>query len=137
MPVHRTILQPTRLSRDRLVISQRPRGGEAGPHNRPTTTTPKGRGISDGIVDAAGEFGECAGSCGRVGIEGVFEGIGVFSGVGIVLVEWAASKGYHLLPLNRLQRLVKGVDVKRAVTEHVPFKASFGATMAMAAFAQF
>lgn len=36
-----------------------------------------------------------------------------------------------------MQKYVKGVDVQKTVTEHMPFKVSFGATMALAAFAQF
>ncbi|KAL2220038.1 hypothetical protein M432DRAFT_638192 [Thermoascus aurantiacus ATCC 26904] len=57
-------------------------------------------------------------------------------GVGIVVVEWAASRGYTL-PLNRLQRYVRGVDLEGIVTRNVAFKTSFGATMALAAFARF
>jgi len=57
-------------------------------------------------------------------------------GVGVVLVEWAASKGYNILPVNRLQKYVKSVDLQRFMAEKMPFKTSFGATMAMAAFAQ-
>jgi hypothetical protein len=57
--------------------------------------------------------------------------------MGIVLVEWAASKGYNILPVRTIQKYVKSVDVQKAVTQHMPFKMSFGATMALAAFAQF
>jgi hypothetical protein len=41
-----------------------------------------------------------------------------------------------LLPLRRLQKYVKGVDLERAVRDNVAFKISFGASMALAAFAQ-
>ncbi|KAL1967652.1 hypothetical protein VTN77DRAFT_2909 [Rasamsonia byssochlamydoides] len=58
-------------------------------------------------------------------------------GVGVVIVEYAASKGYYLFPLRRLQKYVKSVDLHRALTENMAFKTSFGTTMAMAAFAQF
>lgn len=53
------------------------------------------------------------------------------------LKQFAASKGYNLLPLDRLQKYVKNVDLRRAMSEHRPFKMSFGATMALAAFAHF
>ncbi|KAL1998114.1 hypothetical protein VTN02DRAFT_6845 [Thermoascus thermophilus] len=67
-----------------------------------------------------------------------FSRVVVFAvGVGVVAVEWAASKGYILLPLNRLRRFVRGYDLEAALTRNVPFKTSFGATMALAAFAQF
>lgn len=55
----------------------------------------------------------------------------------MVAIQWAASKGYILLPLNRLQRFVRGYDLEAALRRNVPFKTSFGATMALAAFAQF
>ncbi|PKX97072.1 uncharacterized protein P174DRAFT_438858 [Aspergillus novofumigatus IBT 16806] len=61
----------------------------------------------------------------------------VLLGMGIVLIEWAASKGYNILPFRTIQKYVKSVDVQKAVTQHMPFKMSFGATMALAAFAQF
>jgi p-aminobenzoyl-glutamate transporter AbgT len=51
-------------------------------------------------------------------------------------IQWAASKGYNILPLNWLQKYVKNADLGRMVSEHRPFKISFGAMMAMAAFAQ-
>ena len=55
----------------------------------------------------------------------------------MVSLQWAASKGYNILPLNRLQRYVKNANLGRIVSEHRPFKISFGLMMAMAAFAQF
>jgi hypothetical protein len=36
-----------------------------------------------------------------------------------------------------MQKYVKNVDLKRAMSEKRPFKISFGAMMALAAFAQF
>lgn len=52
-------------------------------------------------------------------------------------VQWAASKGYNILPLNRVQKYIKNANVRRMIYENRPFKISFGAMMAMAAFAQF
>jgi hypothetical protein len=52
-------------------------------------------------------------------------------------LQWAASKGYNILPINRMQKYVKNVDLRRAMSEHRPFKMSFGTVMALAAFAQF
>ncbi|CRG87234.1 hypothetical protein PISL3812_04251 [Talaromyces islandicus] len=57
-------------------------------------------------------------------------------GVGIVLVEWAASKGYNVIPVNFLQKHVK-INLRDATRKNVPLKVSFGTTMAMAAFANF
>jgi hypothetical protein len=52
-------------------------------------------------------------------------------------LQWAASKGYHVLPTNWLQQRVKSVNVRRALTENIPFKASFGSTLFIAAFLDF
>ena len=52
-------------------------------------------------------------------------------------MQWAASKGYDILPLHRIQKYVKDVRLQRILSEHRPFKISFGAMMALAAFAQF
>ncbi|WEW56452.1 hypothetical protein PRK78_001896 [Emydomyces testavorans] len=52
-------------------------------------------------------------------------------------VQWAASRGYNIVPTEFLQRYVKSVDVRRAVTKNLAFKASFGATLMLAAFSEF
>lgn len=44
--------------------------------------------------------------------------------------------GIHLVPYNRLQRYVKGIDLRSAVQDNVALKLSFGATFALAGFAQ-
>ncbi|TPR01134.1 Multicopper oxidase family protein [Aspergillus niger] len=51
--------------------------------------------------------------------------------------QWAAARGYNLLPVNTLQKYFKRVDLQKTVSHHIPFKISFGATMGLAAFAQF
>ncbi|PYH41712.1 uncharacterized protein BP01DRAFT_360204 [Aspergillus saccharolyticus JOP 1030-1] len=72
-----------------------------------------------------------------VGLRAFSRVLVVLIGMGIVVVEWAAAKGYNILPVNTLQRYVKRVDLQGAVSKHIPFKLSFGATMGLAAFAQF
>ncbi|KAJ5775405.1 uncharacterized protein N7511_000416 [Penicillium nucicola] len=72
-----------------------------------------------------------------VGLRAFSKALVVIFGMGVVLVEFAASKGYNILPLHRMQKYVKNVDLKRAMSEKRPFKMSFGAMMALAAFAQF
>ncbi|EEP79348.1 predicted protein [Uncinocarpus reesii 1704] len=58
-------------------------------------------------------------------------------GVAILLIEWAASKGYNIVPTQFLQRYVKSVDVRRAITKNLAFKASFGTTLMLSAFSEF
>ncbi|KAJ5689427.1 hypothetical protein N7462_003819 [Penicillium macrosclerotiorum] len=82
-------------------------------------------------------LGSVLGLVAGVGLRAFSKALVVIIGMGVVLVEWAASKGYNILPLDRVQKYVKNVDLRRAVNEHRPFKISFGAMMALAAFAQF
>ncbi|PGH32343.1 hypothetical protein GX50_04880 [[Emmonsia] crescens] len=58
-------------------------------------------------------------------------------GLTILGVEWAASKGYNIVPTHWLQKHVKSVNLRRLMTEKVPFKVSFGTMMMLSAFAQF
>ncbi|KAJ5145990.1 uncharacterized protein N7515_000554 [Penicillium bovifimosum] len=82
-------------------------------------------------------LGSVLGLVAGVGLRAFSKALVVLLGMGVVLVEYAASKGYNILPLNRIQKYVKGVDLRHAMSEHRPFKISFGAMMAMAAFANF
>ena len=55
---------------------------------------------------------------------------------GIVL-QFAARKGYNIIPAERMQRYVKGVNLRSAIHDNVVFKISFGLTFALAAFGEF
>lgn len=48
-----------------------------------------------------------------------------------------ASHGYNVVPTSRIQRYVKGIDLRSAIEDNVAFKLSFGATFMLAAFAEF
>lgn len=82
-------------------------------------------------------LGSVLGLVAGVGLRAFSRTLAVVLGMGVVLVEWAASKGYNLLPLNWIQQSVSSVDVQRAVLDQMPLKVSFGVTMALAAFARF
>ncbi|CAI7603327.1 unnamed protein product [Penicillium glandicola] len=82
-------------------------------------------------------LGSVLGLVAGVGLRAFSKALVVILGMAVVLVEYAASKGYNILPINRIQKYVKRVDLRRAMSEHRPFKMSFGAMMAMAAFANF
>ncbi|KAA8641856.1 uncharacterized protein ATNIH1004_010795 [Aspergillus tanneri] len=84
-------------------------------------------------------LGSVLGLVAGVGLRVFSKALVVLLGMSIVVVEekWAAAKGFNVLPLEKLQRYVKGVDLQGMVSRQIPFKLSFGATMALAAFAQF
>ena len=59
-------------------------------------------------------------------------------GVGIVVVQYASSKGWiNLVPKERVQRLVKGVDVRSLIRDNVAFKMAFGLVFALTALGEF
>ncbi|BCR85912.1 uncharacterized protein ACHE_21370S [Aspergillus chevalieri] len=82
-------------------------------------------------------FGSVLGLVAGVGLRAFSRVLVVLIGMGFVFVEWAASKGYNIVPVNRLQRYVKNTDLQRALSKYAPFKVTFGLTMSLAAFAQF
>ncbi|KAE9963053.1 hypothetical protein BLS_009747 [Venturia inaequalis] len=47
------------------------------------------------------------------------------------------SRGIHLLPTQRIQGYVKGINVQSAIQDNVAFKLSFGITFALAGFGSF
>ena len=47
------------------------------------------------------------------------------------------SRGLHIVPWQRIQGFARGINVRSAVQDNVAFKLSFGATFALAAFAEF
>ncbi|KAF7514327.1 hypothetical protein GJ744_000097 [Endocarpon pusillum] len=58
-------------------------------------------------------------------------------GVGIVIVQYAARSGYNIIPVERVQRYVKGINLRSAILDNAAFKLSFGLTFALAAFGGF
>ncbi|KAL2426596.1 hypothetical protein ABEF95_010422 [Exophiala dermatitidis] len=58
-------------------------------------------------------------------------------GLGIVIWQYAARKGYNFIPVDRLQRYVKGVNLRSAVNDNLAFKFSFGLMFALSAFGEF
>ena len=58
-------------------------------------------------------------------------------GLGIVVWQYAARKGYDILPVDRVQRYVQGVNLRSAVHDNVAFKISFGLMFALASFGEF
>ena len=52
-------------------------------------------------------------------------------------IQYLASHGYNVIPTTKLQRYVKGIDLRSAVEDNVAFKLSFGLTFALASLASF
>ncbi|KXG49960.1 uncharacterized protein PGRI_059280 [Penicillium griseofulvum] len=99
--------------------------------------SPKRNGLLNAETMRQISLGSVLGLVAGVGLRAFSKALVVILGMGVVLIEYAASKGYNILPLNRIQKYVKRVDLRRAMSEKRPFKMSFGAMMAMAAFANF
>ena len=53
------------------------------------------------------------------------------------MVQFLERSGIHLIPYSFLQRRFKQTNVRSLVQDNVAFKLSFGATFALAAFAEF
>ena len=51
--------------------------------------------------------------------------------------QYMASKGHNIIPTSRVQRYVKGIDLRSAVEDNLAFKFSFGATFILASLAEF
>jgi hypothetical protein len=55
----------------------------------------------------------------------------------LIKAKYASSRGINILPYDRLQRYVNGIDLRSAVQDNMAFKISFGTTFALAAFMHF
>ena len=55
----------------------------------------------------------------------------------LIFAQYLASHGYSIIPTTRIQRYVKGIDLRSAVEDNVAFKLSFGLTFALASLASF
>lgn len=55
----------------------------------------------------------------------------------LIFTQYLASHGYNIVPTTRIQRYVKGIDLRSAVEDNVAFKLSFGLTFVLASLASF
>ncbi|PQE11941.1 fun14 family protein [Rutstroemia sp. NJR-2017a BVV2] len=116
------------------LLHQRPMRCDSGNAAVPVTTRDGGlnpkavRQISSGSI-----IGLCAG----LAVSTFSRSLALVIGLLVVGVQWASSYGINLLPYERVQRYVKGVDLRSAIQDNVAFKVSFGTTFAMAAFMHF
>ncbi|KAL2868213.1 uncharacterized protein BJX67DRAFT_65220 [Aspergillus lucknowensis] len=111
--------------------------GPQDPLLRKQSTTTRESGILTASNMRQVSLGSVLGLVVGVGLRAFSRVLVVLFGMGIVAIEWAASKGYNVLPVRRLRKYVKSLNLEKAVARNVPFKISFGAAMVLAAFAQF
>ncbi|KAG0138370.1 hypothetical protein HOY82DRAFT_223940 [Tuber indicum] len=52
----------------------------------------------------------------------------------LLLVEFLAMKGFHVIPYKRLSRWTKNIDLKDLITRNMAFKVSFGAAFALSSY---
>jgi hypothetical protein len=55
----------------------------------------------------------------------------------LMKAKYASSRGINILPYDRLQKYINGIDLRSAVQDNMAFKISFGTTFALAAFMHF
>lgn len=72
-----------------------------------------------------------------LGVSVFSKSLAVVLGLLVVGVQTAESYGIHLVPYKRIQRYVRGVDVRSALQDNVAFKVSFGLIFALTGFADF
>ncbi|MCJ1339385.1 hypothetical protein MMC09_004674 [Bachmanniomyces sp. S44760] len=81
--------------------------------------------------------GSILGLLGGLAVSTFSKSLAFLIGLGVWGVQFAASRGYNIVPTSKLQQYVKGIDLKSAVEDNVAFKLSFGVTFMLAAFAHF
>ncbi|KAJ4302933.1 hypothetical protein N0V90_001824 [Kalmusia sp. IMI 367209] len=82
-------------------------------------------------------LGSILGVIAGLGISVFSKPLAILIGLGIVCVQFLENRGIHLIPYSFLQRRFKETNVRSLVQDNVAFKLSFGATFALAAFAEF
>lgn len=61
----------------------------------------------------------------------------ILAGASIVFIQYLASKGIRIVPLEKLQKYVKSVNIAKLVQSNPALKVSFGLTFMLAAFGYF
>ncbi|KAF6223553.1 hypothetical protein HO133_000396 [Letharia lupina] len=81
--------------------------------------------------------GSIVGLLGGVAVSTFSKTLAMLFGLLVFGVQYMASQGYNIIPTTKLQRYVKGIDLRSAVEDNVAFKLSFGLTFALASLASF
>lgn len=78
-----------------------------------------------------------AGLVAGLGVSVFSKSLALLLGLLVVGVQTAEYYGIHVVPYGRLQRYVKGADLRSAIQDNAAFKLSFGTLFALSAFAEF
>nr|POE78452.1 hypothetical protein CFP56_60684 [Quercus suber] len=81
--------------------------------------------------------GSIIGLVAGLGVAFFSKSLALILGLLVVGVQTAEHYGIRLIPYNRLQGYVKGVDLRSAIQDNAAFKISFGTMFALSAFAEF
>ncbi|KAF2868409.1 hypothetical protein BDV95DRAFT_609893 [Massariosphaeria phaeospora] len=81
-------------------------------------------------------MGSILGVFGGLGVSVFSKPLAVLIGLGVVLVQLLESRGIHIVPYSFLQRRFKQTNFTSLIQKNVALKLSFGATFALAAFAE-
>ncbi|KAK0512644.1 hypothetical protein JMJ35_004661 [Cladonia borealis] len=81
--------------------------------------------------------GSVLGLIGGVAVSTFSKTLALLFGMLVFGVQFLASRGYNIVPTSRMQKYVKGIDLRSAIEDNVAFKLSFGATFALASLAEF
>ncbi|KAI9719008.1 MAG: hypothetical protein M1828_006384 [Chrysothrix sp. TS-e1954] len=80
--------------------------------------------------------GSIAGLLGGVAVSVFSKPLAFLIGLLIFGVQALESRGLHVVPYNSLQKWFGNINLRSAVQDNVAFKLSFGATFALASFAE-
>lgn len=81
--------------------------------------------------------GSILGLIGGLAVSVFSKPLAVVIGLLVFGIQFIESRGIHIIPYASLQRRVQNTDLRSLVQDNVAFKLSFGATFALAAFAEF
>ncbi|KAK2628420.1 hypothetical protein QTJ16_001523 [Diplocarpon rosae] len=81
--------------------------------------------------------GSIVGLCAGLTVSTFSRSLTLILGLLVVGVQYASNHGINLVPYQRIQKLVTGIDLRSAIHDNVAFKISFGTTFVLAAFIHF
>ncbi|CUS13230.1 unnamed protein product [Tuber aestivum] len=103
------------------------------PGNRPSLTT-KPRTTFSPLIYRQIASGSFIGLAVGLAVCRFSKSIALILGSLLLLVEFLAMKGFHVVPYRRLSRWTKNIDLRDLVTRNMAFKVSFGAAFALSSY---